>query len=1079
MEGAGGAGGAGGPDVWPRRRWPGLVADVVAAAAVLAALALPLAARASESRVPALDPPAAPALPPLADDPSPQLRRLPVVSAGGAVDQALADPALLTDVDAMEAALRDAAVDALGQQGPAFLAARRTTFEDSLSTHVYPDDPALDALVEQLTGASPPDDDTVARWVDLASLMLVASGAFPRGAGMDQSSVGPLVLRLLDRARTAGGCDAQLTFAFVLAADLPPAQTVVDELDTAVTRCPGDPTPAWLLGQFTQDAAVFERLQREMPGSPAGWAGQADLEITAAVTGRSTQPFQSLTHARRAISLLERARALAAADEAPGIDLGLGRARSVSGDRDGATAALRGALDAAPDASIQRQLVDALERAQEWSDAADEAGRVLEPGSYLGALPSSLTGARQPSLGSPALTVRSDAFVTVARIGPVPDRTIIPVVPPGAVYTYFAADGVGPTRNRDLVLAGRFDEVEVTAAASDDVLERRLVAIAYLEDPALADRAPPPEVTDPISRSRIDDDRQALWRWAGDLDRAQIIADEWRAREPTSERPIEQAGEIAFHRGEVVAAAELFRQAASLANSPALRSLDEVRTGVALAEAGTPDAALALFEGAAAGAEADIAGISSTWCANPTVTGLSADDLARLTDDAVARYFAAASAADVELREGELEAAGMHYADAREWLASCPAIRASVRDEALANDEGLVLATTGQLEAGLARIGDALSVDPANPVFLANRAWTLRKLGRLADAADAYRAALDVDPSSYAAANDLGVLLAEEGDREAAVRVLRQAIAANPGYATGWFNLALVRREQGVEHLLEAEGDLAKARSLDGQLREAEREPRFDDDIVFTTLDLADPMPPKGSFVAERRRESLTVGAFVVVLVGWRAVRVVARERIGDRAMGRLLGSGRLAEVARRFREPRLTPAIAAVATVALAVWPLVREGETAAVDLLPAVATALLVLLLAVRLHARAATAAAAPVRHSTWLPGIAVGVAARAVGLGFAPLPVAPALEPAHRQRRWLVPLVLGAVAAALVALAWLTRVPAARTAAEVAVVAAASTLLPIEPCDGGYIRAEGFALAVSIILLALCGILASGLV
>ena len=67
-----------------------------------------------------------------------------------------------------------------------------------------------------------------------------------------------------------------------------------------------------------------------------------------------------------------------------------------------------------------------------------------------------------------------------------------------------------------------------------------------------------------------------------------------------------------------------------------------------------------------------------------------------------------------------------------------------------------------------------------------------------------FRAALIAGPQNYQAANELGVMLAENGQLELARDLLIRSVAVSPQVTT-WKNLAVVHKRAG-------EGDLAKRR---------------------------------------------------------------------------------------------------------------------------------------------------------------------------------------------------------------------------------------------------------------------------
>ena len=74
---------------------------------------------------------------------------------------------------------------------------------------------------------------------------------------------------------------------------------------------------------------------------------------------------------------------------------------------------------------------------------------------------------------------------------------------------------------------------------------------------------------------------------------------------------------------------------------------------------------------------------------------------------------------------------------------------------------------------------------------------SLRLRGRVDEAAQAYREAVEVNPEYAQAHVMLGVSLASLGDMDGAVEAYRQALEIDPGNATGHFNLAGLLKERG------------------------------------------------------------------------------------------------------------------------------------------------------------------------------------------------------------------------------------------------------------------------------------------
>jgi len=86
----------------------------------------------------------------------------------------------------------------------------------------------------------------------------------------------------------------------------------------------------------------------------------------------------------------------------------------------------------------------------------------------------------------------------------------------------------------------------------------------------------------------------------------------------------------------------------------------------------------------------------------------------------------------------------------------------------------------GNAAMALAHYEAAIAIAPDSPRGHLNAGNALKKLNRRAEAGDAFRRALEVDPGYAAAAFNLGLLLAEADDRDAAKQALQQALRLQP-----------------------------------------------------------------------------------------------------------------------------------------------------------------------------------------------------------------------------------------------------------------------------------------------------------
>jgi TolB-like protein/Flp pilus assembly protein TadD len=103
-----------------------------------------------------------------------------------------------------------------------------------------------------------------------------------------------------------------------------------------------------------------------------------------------------------------------------------------------------------------------------------------------------------------------------------------------------------------------------------------------------------------------------------------------------------------------------------------------------------------------------------------------------------------------------------------------------------------------------------------NPGYATAHHWyagCLRAVGLLQRAERAGRRAQELDPLSPVITRDLGRVFRWEGDYDSAVGELKKTVELAPGFSSGYLNLALSYRDQGMQQ--EALSALEKARELD------------------------------------------------------------------------------------------------------------------------------------------------------------------------------------------------------------------------------------------------------------------------
>jgi Tfp pilus assembly protein PilF len=88
-------------------------------------------------------------------------------------------------------------------------------------------------------------------------------------------------------------------------------------------------------------------------------------------------------------------------------------------------------------------------------------------------------------------------------------------------------------------------------------------------------------------------------------------------------------------------------------------------------------------------------------------------------------------------------------------------------------------------------------LDPNNVRAHTNRANALRALGRVAEAREAYQAAIRLAPDDVDALNGLGVLAVQSGAPDEAVELFRRVLARDPALADVRLNLAVAEWKRG------------------------------------------------------------------------------------------------------------------------------------------------------------------------------------------------------------------------------------------------------------------------------------------
>ncbi|WP_431857294.1 tetratricopeptide repeat protein [Azospirillum sp.] len=159
------------------------------------------------------------------------------------------------------------------------------------------------------------------------------------------------------------------------------------------------------------------------------------------------------------------------------------------------------------------------------------------------------------------------------------------------------------------------------------------------------------------------------------------------------------------------------------------------------------------------------------------------------------------------------------YGEAADALQTLIRLRPAGIDNRLQLARALILSSRHQ-EAADMLLAFQRTDPAASAGIYVNLGVALKKLGRTAQAADAYRVGLLVNPSDEGLLNNLGSMLLQEDDGDPeAVACLRHAIAAKPDFADAHLNMSLAYR--GENRIDESIASARTALRFNPQLAEA------------------------------------------------------------------------------------------------------------------------------------------------------------------------------------------------------------------------------------------------------------------
>ena len=857
--------------------------------------------------------------------------------------------------------------------------------------------------------------------------------------------------------------------------------------------------------------STFRRLQAKFPLFAPSWSGEGDAEMRIGYQIQPSEPFSARQRFTRALALYRRAATLGGGPDAL---MGEGRALAALGDVPRAIAAQQHATkQAMRPLGFRATLLDYLQRAKLFAAAAREASSLTRSGEEsvnvgVGFFPTVEVNFDMPPLDprvtndfARPLSAGADELTPATfAVGPQAGGASETVSDLSFLSRYQPMLGLGGetrwcpdwSRRLDLLLAGnptatlsQFPESFIDTRNGETCFQRGaalqggqndLAGVAALElgDINGAQRWGSIDYTTKSAKlSSLEDVRQNLWRYAGNLQRAAASIDQWVTALPNDPLARLRQGEVAYLTGGWETAVLAFQAAARAAQRGGLWTRVEAQArldeGAALEREGRHSEAVTAF--------AQAQTVSANWLA---AFGTDAQKNGQdVIWPAYVSYNAMEQIGDVDLRLRNYRSAVEAYRAAGEYQPSLQVSPPLIQPDVLANNRAIAELQNGAPGVAADLAARAAIDDPADAIFHSTHAWALQRLRRWRAAVAEYRVAMALDGTQYPAENDLAVLLMQRHRYGEAAAVLRRAVFVRADYAKGWFNLGAALSHLGPENVWAAQGALGRAGMLDTRLAHRPPTPIFDAVPYVTNLDLSKPIPEHWTFADSQSHTPVAAAGFsVVLLVALSLARtLLPRAAPGTERWLRILATWPAKRG--RLHSPG-HPLIAVALTVAILLWPL-RDAATGGWLPVTAFAGGILVLA-AVAMRARAVIARRARLRiaQRSWPPGMIFGVAATAAGFGWAPLPVVrvdgdkgaqPAdsgredgLNPAPRDGasvkpevanlHWVAPAALGVLAIVQLILASWLNVPLTRELGAAALVMTASLLTPVSPVDGGTI-------------------------
>jgi len=589
---------------------------------------------------------------------------------------------------------------------------------------------------------------------------------------------------------------------------------------------------------------------------------------------------------------------------------------------------------------------------------------------------------------------------------------------------------------------------------------------------------------------------QDMWRGWGDLEGALTTVYAWIDADPSNAVAHERAGEILFLLERWEESADESKKAVDLNISQKGRPLNDgppemtgpgwarLRQSAALRQTGQADEALTLL--------ADTEALQSQYCSQYKYGCPMQSELELLS------MYSNQEAGQIYYENKDYAQALDRASESLSWLDQVGGndgdyvVKSRGAQEHLA---GLSCFALGRYEEALDWANQALAFDPYSPLYQEAVADAQRALAAgassntpsetpsptdspsgtptetptepttRANLMETYRAALELDPTLFSSWNNMGVLLAQDGQTEEAITAFKQAVATVPDYPYAWFNLGVVEAgKPGLLSFLFSQGALGKAGALDSTWKNKDVQLTFDDEVYQSGLDVSKPIPAEWHLSQTVRSNPTLLTVGLIAMIGLRLVRDIGKDWFSGRwAEGALRTWGSRGDRFGILISARPAAIITTVISLGALLWLTGPNGWRELV----------MVTLIGVALlgwHALMPRYAdrPAPAKHASWLPASVATLILAPFGLGFTPpAPLTSGEVSVKASRAGLIGV--AAVTCVLAATAIATSVPVARSGAIAGLLIVSSALVPIFPLDGarlGFGRWVSLGITVALI-------------